>query len=295
MNVIKSVITCCDCDKILEKPILLPCGQSACLRHVENSPNNTYDCVFCGHDHLINCENLVVHAGIERLIKANFDKIKFSYHYKRAYDYCEKLNKTIDNLEVIKKDPANFVNETIGKLKNQTDVLREEFKLFIDNEANKIIDQLTEYERECMSKTETTECKMDIEKIENDLIKAKQDVRDWKDILNDFDSTEEKFTTIKKNSRESLINFKLKTCNIKRELLTNNLMQHYDSIEKFSKIVKCLDKEHNALKSVLFWLFIVYCLLKSCFSKILKIHLKKSCLKVFHNLFYSIALSKINL
>lgn len=236
MDVIKTSTICCDCEKVLEKPILMPCGQSVCLRHVENVPNNIYGCKSCGQEHKTNPEYLFINKGLENLIKANLDKIPFSYEYTKAFDYCQQLNDLIMEFELLKKDSSNFVNQIIGKLKNQTELIREEYKLIIDTNANKLIDELNEYERECNSKLERSEFQSVVDKIESDISSIKQDLGEWDKELNDFVSTEEQFETIKEKSREHLFNVDKQTFNFKRQLLTQKLEKFYDSIETFSKI-----------------------------------------------------------
>jgi hypothetical protein len=63
---------------------------------------------------------------------------------------CLKMFENVYNcFKLLQKDPHYFINKAIGELKRETDSIRDEFKLEIDNKADAIIKELNDYEQEC--------------------------------------------------------------------------------------------------------------------------------------------------
>lgn len=238
MNVLKEAITCCDCKKILETPVFVPCGKSVCIRHLKNLPDNRYDCKSCGQQHKANRENMFVNTALENLIKANLDKFDFGEEYLKAFDYCKQLRHLTDQLDELRKDPAYFIDDTIAKLKNQAEILREEWKLTIDAETNQLIGELNEYERICKCNLETNEFVTKLKTIENELISDKQTLREWENMLNNFYRVEEQNTTISKNCKQRFVYLKNRMLTLKQELLMKNLDKYYEYLKDFPKIAK---------------------------------------------------------
>lgn len=241
MNVLKSAITCKQCRNILKKPILLPCGESVCLEHVQNLPDNIYYCKFCTQEHTILNGELYMNKSLENLINANLCNVNLGDEYSNALDDCKQLGELISEFETMRKDPAYFINDTLTKLRNQTDILREELKLFIDKEANKIIDELNQYERDCKSKLETNEFKMSMLKIDTEMETIKKELNDWENQLSYFDSKQEKLKTIYEKCRKNAATLRRKTFNFKQELLAYNLQQHFDNLKNYPNIVKNIE------------------------------------------------------
>lgn len=235
MNVVMSAITCVDCQKILDNPILLPCGQSVCLQHVENLPSKSYDCKSCGLEHKSEDIKLYVNKAVENLIKAHLEKIDLGADYNEACQSCDQLDELVKQFEELRKDPTLFINDTVSKLKSQADILREELKLMIDAKANKLIDELDEYERECKSKLDTSELRNTLDKMEKDVTAVKKDLHECRNLLSYFDSKIEDLKTIKKKSKESIVKMKRKKLYLKQEFLLQNFLHYHESVKSFPK------------------------------------------------------------
>lgn len=233
MNVFKNAITCVDCRKILDKPILLPCGQLVCLQHVENLPVESYDCKSCDLEHKKDDIKLYINKTVESLVKANLEKIDMGAEYNEAYECCGQLDKLIKQFEALRKDPGFFINEIVCKFKNQTEILREELKLMIDTKANKIIDELEEYERECKSKLSTCEFKKSTQEIENELAIINKDVNKWEKRLNDFELKDEQKIYISLKCKQNLVSLKMKMCIFKQTILMNQVEQFFNNLRDF--------------------------------------------------------------
>jgi hypothetical protein len=146
MEEIHISLKCTECKCILEKPVVLPCGDCICQRHVKQD-SNEYTCLVCDIIHPVPRGGFCPVNALERLIKAKFHTMKFPPEYESTLKSLRDFEKLLDQLEVFKKDPYYSIYASIADLKSETDLLREEFKLRIDEQADGIIQELNKYER----------------------------------------------------------------------------------------------------------------------------------------------------
>jgi hypothetical protein len=85
------------------------------------------------------------------MLDQKIQESKFSPEYHTALDSIKDLENKVEEAKLFKIDPHFFINKVIGELKNETDILRDEFKLAIEKKADEIIKVLEEYEQECKS------------------------------------------------------------------------------------------------------------------------------------------------
>lgn len=219
MDILKSVIKCGDCSRVLEKPVTLPCGSSICLKHLESLQNRTYLCKLCDEDHHIEESNMIVSKALERLINSNVENLNLGCDYNDAFDFCNGLDQSLKNLEAWTNEPMSFIKQTIDKLKNKTELIREERKLKIDEEAKKIIEQLETYLEQCKNNLDSSDLQTKLDEINHDIINTKEKLVEWQTKLNDFSLDEQEWKWIKEYSNKYNYSIKQKSWYLKRELL----------------------------------------------------------------------------
>lgn len=236
MDIVKLAIECKECSSFLVKPVMLPCGSSVCYQHLINLQQGTFYCKLCDNDHLIDKNNLVVNKSLEILINANLDKINFGSLYNTAFKRLNELDQAIGNLETILNNPTLFIQQVIDQMKNTTEIIREELKLKIDDKANQIIDQLDQYEKNCIDNLDSTDLKKTLARIDEEIVKVKEDLQQRKATLNDFSSCENEWNTIKRRCYENNLQYRKEMWNLKKELLLNKINHHLNSILTFQDV-----------------------------------------------------------
>lgn len=236
MDAIKLAIKCNECLNILNKPVMLPCGLSVCQKHIENFKNRVFFCKECEKDHLIEESNLIVNKGLEMLIEANLDNLKSGPNYDATFKLCEEFDVTIRDAETLSNEPAYFIKQTINKLKNTTELIREEHKLKIDEKADDIIKQLESYELECNINIDTSDAKIKIAKIKENIGKMKQQLANWKKILNSFELKEDQSKTVKTMCDQLNSSLKIESCDLKKDFLVHKLDDHSKTVLNFQEI-----------------------------------------------------------
>lgn len=93
---------------------------------------------------------------------------------------CENLNKSIQELESLFASPKAYIGEEIGELKRRVESKREELKLIIDREADKLIITLDELERELVDKAKSSKHEEDKKTV---VEKAQNTLADWNEKL----------------------------------------------------------------------------------------------------------------
>lgn len=233
---IKLAIKCNECLSVLEKPVLLPCGSSVCCKHLESLQEETFFCKSCEQDHHIEENNKIVIKSVEILINSNLKNLNLGPEYNSAFKMCNELEETINEMKTLRNDPAHFIKQTINRLKNKTELIREKFKLNIDDTADRILRQLNNYEKECEININSDDLKIKRSKIDDLLRKLKEDLTEWQHTFNDFGSSENEWKTIKKCSNETNVRLKKETSDFKKDLLQHKLNDHLTRVSDFLEI-----------------------------------------------------------
>ena len=225
---IKEKLTCSYCGEIFSHPVTLNCcGENICKQHIDElvreSSSNKFMCPFCSQENAnqnFHCVKL-----IQNLIDMELHKFKMDPKYKTA---LYNLNKEIESLEFILKDPENIIFEQISELKRQVDLDRESFKMEIDTQADGLIQQLESYAKRFKAELKVN---VDFEKY-NDLVESsRKKLKDFENCLNLF-SVENKERREKTAKIEKTINIlQPKIKDIQNEIFSN-LIINYQPVGK---------------------------------------------------------------
>ena len=221
-------LTCRYCDAIFNHPItLICCGENICKQHIDEliSENSSTEfmCPFCSQENAnqnFHCVKL-----IQNLIDMELHKFKMDPKYKTA---LHNLNKEIERLEVILKDPENIIYEEIRELKRQVDLDRESLKMEIDILADGLIQQLESYEIQFRAEYKDN---VDLVMLNDLLESSRNKLKDFENCLNLF-SVENNERFEKTGVIEKTINIlQTEFEDIKYELMSN-LIINYLPFEK---------------------------------------------------------------
>lgn len=230
MNVLKSAMRCTECHKNLIKPMILACGSSVCSGHLEKLDNRTFQCRECEDDHFIDEKSLIVNKALESLINAKLENLNLGHDYNAAFNVFAELDQTINNIEVIKNHPKLFIKQAIDKLKNLTELIREEHKLKLDDKADTIIQQLENYQTECLENLDCSNLKAKIAIIDQNIANIKNDLILWQNSLNDFSSGEKQWKTINQSMNQLNSKLKKETSDFKKQILDHRITDHFSSV-----------------------------------------------------------------
>jgi hypothetical protein len=184
MDELLDSLKCTQCHRFLTSPVLLPCGHSICKDHVQSS-DHEYHCIACDVIHVVPDEGFIKNLALDCQLKANIQDVLVCPEHKSAFDSFKEFEAHLDEFKLIQKDPFFFLNKTIGELKMATDLLREEFKLKIDERADALIKALDNYEQECLKSLNSKE-------LSSPLSKADEQLDKWKASLAGFDMSNNK-------------------------------------------------------------------------------------------------------
>lgn len=235
MEIVKNSIRCVWCNGKLEKPVLLPCGESICEVHSKRTSadsNRAFYCAVCDASHEIPDNGFARNKAIERIILSNIDSLNFGKDYQLAVDSCKQLESHIKSLEFLTKDPVYFIKNSICELKNQVELKREQLKLEVDKKAEELLSKLNTYENECEQRLKTT----------NDLERMQEITRNcWAYLsrrnneLNMFEIDLNKWKHISENVKKITQHVQTKIKKLKNSLMMNELDSYQNLSGEFGQ------------------------------------------------------------
>ncbi len=149
----KSYFSCRFCGNHLQEPILLPCGNTVCKFHSEEIAEE--QCKFCQEIHIIPKNGFPVNDFAKKQLENQHESvnlIKFS-KFNDSKKLIEELNTGLRDLELIQKDPQNYISNYFRELARQVDLRREVFINEIQEYSNELINNIDRFEKECMEKS----------------------------------------------------------------------------------------------------------------------------------------------
>jgi hypothetical protein len=209
---------------------MLPCGNSICGEHVTANAKK-HHCYVCDlvHDMPNDGRGFPRILALESMLDAKIQHAKFCSKYEAAFNAFKALEANFQALKFLHQDPDFFINQAIGELKKETDLLREEFKLQIDEQANAIIKELDEYEQKCKKYQQV---KLEIDK---NVRRLSDQLPEWKKHVTSFDSGETKWSQVKEACELETDTIEANLDNYKEALLLHKLHEYQSIVVDFSK------------------------------------------------------------
>lgn len=142
----------------------------------------------------------------------------------------------MSDLNKLKKDPNLYVHDIIVKLKNETDLIREKFKLEIDEKAKNIIQQLDNYEKECVASFNANEFKNKMAKFDKTLDQTTANLVNWQNTLNNLEIDQKIWKEIKEKSVTGVNNLNDLFKDLKNQLLLEKFYNYHSIVVNFTNV-----------------------------------------------------------
>ena len=184
MDKILNAIKCAICHEVLESPVILPCNDPICKKHVSNQVKDVIRCEKCGVENHIPKNGFQPLPFLEEIIKSEIGHLDFGSVHNKAKKSCKSVEESLKELDTLLKDPYVFAHEKITELKNTVHLKGEELKLIIDQEVKKLIDKLDEYERQSKEYLSSNELNIETKRLESELKLSQSNLDSWIKSLN---------------------------------------------------------------------------------------------------------------
>jgi hypothetical protein len=243
MEAFKQSLKCTQCKGWLELPVLLPCGDSICQKHVTSESKECH-CLECDSIHSVPSAGFPQNKALKKQLDARVQEANFCKEYTTAFESFKSLEETFEAMTLFKRDPSFFVNQAIGELKAEVDLLREEFKLKIDQKTEILIKELDEYELEYKSSLNSKPVSPKIDKIliESDVVV--KNMEKWGKCLANFTPNENEWNLLIEECKTKKIELVDKLDECKQEALLNRLNDYQMKLVSFTTIELKSDRKY---------------------------------------------------
>ena len=221
---LKDIVICDYCDCVFDCPVILPCSEIICEKHVEemkfaNNFDDTLKCNFCGEQHLIPKDGFIKDKRLSKMIELEYHQMDFGKAHRNAHYLCKELNQMIGKYEILTKEPEFLIEDYFQKIFNQINLRREESHQVTEKWYNDCIQEIESYKIECLVKLDNESPK------EFKLIDGfRRDLQVWqkKLLIPELSKNEFSFEKIEKNVRSSVQVLSSKIDDYKDNLLNGN-------------------------------------------------------------------------
>jgi hypothetical protein len=145
MDCLKEILSCKICQNRLKVPVVLPCGQTVCKNHIDETTNE-FKCDLCCEIH--KTQNIVMNKAISKALNDNIDRKIFGRKYENACNKVDKLEQSITEFNLVAKHKEEFVHNYFSLLKNKIDLNVEQFHLRFDEAIARVRSNIAKYEQE---------------------------------------------------------------------------------------------------------------------------------------------------
>jgi hypothetical protein len=198
---------CVNCRNELDSPVFLPCCCSICRKHTVDVKGPII-CCECEIEHPLPQDglNFPSNTALAYLIDARNRDIFSKQEHKEAKEFCSRFDELLNQIEQILADPFNFTYETITFLKNTVQTRGEEMKMKIDEEMNRVLGKLEEYNDECKSGLKSKSYFDKSETIRVEKEKGREELVKWLEKL-EVDVDVNEFNKVKMESEKAIKRF----------------------------------------------------------------------------------------
>ena len=157
---IKELTICEYCKHIFQRPVILPCGESICRKHlrelvpINEESQNHIVCYFCCELHSYDEESdYPPNKLVEKLV--DLELVNSQTHYELCKKICDKLRSKIIEFEEIKSNPMSYLTKFFDHLKAEVEAKKHESDVAAELLREKIFDSLNMFYNECQMAVET--------------------------------------------------------------------------------------------------------------------------------------------
>jgi hypothetical protein len=220
-------LMCPSCLQKLQSPRILPCGDSICFECILIDKNKTElcKCPVCNEIHKIDVNSLPRIKILEKLLNKKPTEIDVIKTFKTLKEKLEVLSSNRDKLERYLNFPHEIIQDHCKGLLNQIDLTTEKAHRLVDRLSDSLINQVNEYEKECIAQFESlseNECIVPIKSVLNE---TKRFFHEKTACIKSLDSEELECSIVDSNRLISTIqdNF----CSLESNLFNNGKMKFF--------------------------------------------------------------------
>lgn len=144
---------CKFCLDIYEKPVILPCGNLLCSKHIDkflkSKTSQSILCYHCDRKHDINKQGLIVDERITQLIELKIHELNLGTAHRAAIISCQNVESLITQHKSLNQNPNNFIDAFFNKLKKEINIKRIEMIAMVDDSYRKSLKEIECFENEC--------------------------------------------------------------------------------------------------------------------------------------------------
>jgi hypothetical protein len=147
---LKDALKCNHCNETFDVPMVLPCFELICKRHIENNEFKTNNdgfikCPFCNDEHQIPEK---IDLRIKKLIDLEVNKIDLGKKYSLAKQELMSLDQLVKEFESLNNEPESFIYNYYAEMKAKVNLRREELLEAVNLKYEAIMDDLKAKENE---------------------------------------------------------------------------------------------------------------------------------------------------
>ena len=243
MNSLDETLRCAHCQSILKTPVFLPCGHSICQEHqqqesrantstesqqVESTTTNnkSIDCKACQKIYNIPESGFVRNIMGEQLLE---NRLHLAVAQNTAFKSCLGLRKHVTKVRRLQNIAKNtIVSHFLGEIKTKVNKKRDEMKQKIDSDADKLVNEISQLETECNSKSQNplrseTITKLlkpaedTLIKLENEELMNERGLEEWNGLTNDANKLTVSLNHELLISEQELFNGQIKDIRLKQD------------------------------------------------------------------------------
>jgi hypothetical protein len=136
-----------DCGKYISQPVILPCGNNICKKHVDeiHQTSKLYDCEFCKSVHEIPEHGFILNKALNEIIRTN---LHLNDKGREAQDLIYKFESVLNELLVINKDPKEFISDYVSLNKNKLISEKDRIIMDLNNVTSEMIGEIDCFENQ---------------------------------------------------------------------------------------------------------------------------------------------------
>ena len=147
MQNLNEIITCKVCNKYLLNPVFLPCCKNVCQNHIikqiTESNQQFYKCGCCNQNHQVPQDGFNLNETLIDVINLNLHLDEKTRSAKMLLNDLDQVN---NDIELINKDPENFIYSYFSNEKNKIDLKRDTLISRINDISDEMINKIKKME-----------------------------------------------------------------------------------------------------------------------------------------------------
>ncbi len=149
---INDLFNCKICQGVLVDPIILPCGETVCKAHTDEIIKGK--CMLCSEMHTSPQNGFPSNKIVKNQLDLKVNEINLNFSQFKAYNkIIQVLNENLKEIETIRKDPEDYIDEYFGELTRQVDLRRETLIEEIIKYSDELIQKILKLKQGCVAKS----------------------------------------------------------------------------------------------------------------------------------------------